>query len=285
MQARSFSLDAMIGAMVLFVCALAPTVFAAEKEVIIIRGANAMAPIIDRLGREFSSVSPAYSVVVSGGGTDAGFEALFEKSAHLIMASRKILIKEMQAAALAGAKPAECFTTRSCVAFFTRPDNSVNELTLEQLRGIWSGELTNWKDVGGPNAPIGLVGSPEVAGVSQFLKEKLLNNGLFASDVHVRDFYSHIIRDIPRVKEPAIGYSDYTTALQAEQRGQVKIVAIRPESGGSGIKPSAASLTDESYPLIIPMFLYWDENRITKGARDFVKFCETQAPRGSSASR
>jgi phosphate transport system substrate-binding protein len=284
MQARYHFWAAVLAGIVLL-CAQAPTVIAQEKEVVTVRGANAMAPILDRMAQEFSRVNPAYSVVVAGGGTDAGFEALFEKAAHLVMASRKILIKEMQAAMLAEVKPAECFTTRSCVAFFTRSDNPVNELTLEQLRGIWSGEITKWKEVGGPDAPIRLVGSPEVAGMSQFLKEKLLNGGLFASDIQVRDFYSHIIRDIPRVKEPAIGYADLALASAADQRGQLKILAVKPESGGPGIKPSAASLANGSYPLIIPMFLYWDENKITKGARDFVKFCETQAPSGSLTSK
>ncbi|MEW6533893.1 MAG: substrate-binding domain-containing protein [Thermodesulfobacteriota bacterium] len=285
MQARRFSLAAVFAAMVVLVWAQAPMVIAQEKEVVTVRGANAMAPIMDRLAQEFSKVNPGYSVVVAGGGTDAGFDALFEKAAHLVMASRKILVKEMQAAMLAEVKPAECFTTRSCVVFFTKADNPVNELTLEQLRGIWSGDITKWKEVGGPDAPIRLVGSPEVAGMSQFLKEKLLNGGLFASEIQVREFYSHIIRDIPRVKEPAIGYADLALALVAEQRGQVKILAVKPESGGSGIKPSAASLANGSYPLIIPMFMYWDENKISKGARDFVKFCETQAPSGSLTSK
>lgn len=285
MQARRFSLAVVICTLAVLLWAQVPEVIAQEKEVVTVRGSNAMAPIIDRLAQEFSKVNPAYSVVVSGGGTDAGFEALFEKAANLAMASRKILDKEMQAAALAQVRPAECLSTRSGVAFFTRRDNPVSELTLEQLRGIWSGEITNWKEVGGPDATIRLVGSSEVAGTTQFLKEKLLDNGLFASDIQTRPYYHYIIRDISRSKEPAIGYADFVIADLAEQRGEVKILAIKPESGGSGIRPSRASLANGSYPLIISMFLYWDENRITPGGRDFVKFCETQVAKGSFTSK
>ena len=120
-----------------------------DHAVLRVKGANAMVTMCDRWGAQFSEKNPNVTVVVSGGGTDAGLDALFDKSADIVMASRKMIDKEIQTAAVAGVTPAQLEISRSCVAIITHPENPLRQVTLDQLRKILAGELTKWSELGG----------------------------------------------------------------------------------------------------------------------------------------
>jgi phosphate transport system substrate-binding protein len=241
-----------------------------------VKGSNAMAGLCDEWGKAFASANPGMSVVVTGGGTDLGFDALFEKGADLVMASRKILEKEIQAATLANCKPGEIEVCRELVTAITHPSNPVNELTLDQLGRIFRGNITNWKDLGGPDELITVITSPQTSGTALFLREKVLGNDYFASDARVRSFYHGIITELSRKKPPAIAYAPYHDAKKAEQAKQVKILGIRTESGSGAVQPSPATLKDASYPLVIPLYLYWDQATTRPAVKKFVDFCRSK---------
>jgi ABC-type phosphate transport system substrate-binding protein len=79
----------------------------APSGALIVRGANAMAGLVDEWAKTFAEANPGVRIMVSGGGTAGGFEALFDKAVPLIMATRKINEKEIQAATLSGVKYSE----------------------------------------------------------------------------------------------------------------------------------------------------------------------------------
>jgi len=125
---------------------IAKTGHAQEKgrEIIKVKGANAMATICDKWGTQFTEKNPGVTVVVSGGGTAAGFDALFDKSANIVTASRKIIDKESQTATVAGVTLAELEISRSCVSIITHPENGLRQVTLDQLHKILTGDLNRW---------------------------------------------------------------------------------------------------------------------------------------------
>ena len=242
--------------------------------VIRVKGSNAMAGLCNEWGQAFAAANPGISVVVTGGGTDQGFDALFEKGADLVMASRKVLEKEQQAAALSNCTLGESETCRGLVAFITHPTNTVKELTLEQLGGILRGKVGNWKEVGGSDAPITIITNPQTSGTAMLLRQKVLDNDFFSSNAHVRAFYHGIVTELSRKKPPALAYVPYRDAQKAEQANQVKIVGIRADSGGQAVMPSPATLKDGSYPIVIPLYFYWDQATARPVVKKFVDFCK-----------
>jgi phosphate transport system substrate-binding protein len=243
---------------------------------LIIRGANAMASLVDGWAKTFVEANPGVRIMVSGGGTTGGFEALFDKAVPLIMATRKINEKEIQAAALSGVKYSEIQVCRDAVAIIVNPVNPVGELALEQLSKIWTGDYTNWKDVGGPDEPILVTTTDQTSGTALFLRHRVMDSGYFTGDARVRDFYTEIIRDVSRAKPAALGYCSFKDALKAAKNKLVKIISIKKDNQSAAVAPSVESIRSDAYPLVMPLYFYSDAAAPNPLVTQFVDFCKSK---------
>ncbi len=241
---------------------------------LIIKGANAMAGLVDEWAKAFTEATPGARIMVSGGGTSAGFDALFDKISPLIMATRKINEKEIQAATLSGVKYAETQICRDGVAIIVNPANPLKELTVEQLKKIWTGDYTNWKDIGGSDEPILVTTSDQTSGTALFLRERVMANGYFTGDARVRDFYTEIIRDVSRLKPAALGYCSFKDAGKAEKNHLVKILSIKKDGESAAVLPSVESIITDGYPLVMPLYLYSDAAAPAPLSMQFLNFCK-----------
>jgi phosphate transport system substrate-binding protein len=241
-----------------------------------VRGSDAMTSLCAAWAREFSTANQGQPVSVVGGGTDMGLEALFDKTADLAMASRTILPKELQAAALSDCKPVEVPACRVLIAVITHPDNPVGELTLEDLGLILRGLYTRWNHVGGQDDPITIFTNKQTSGVALFLRTAVLENDYFSSDAESRDHYQEIITELSLKPPSAIAYAPLVDALKAEHQKQVKIVALKRDEKSPAVRPSLATFKDGSYPLILPLYFYWDDARVRPIVKKFVEFCKTK---------
>jgi phosphate transport system substrate-binding protein len=248
-----------------------------SREILRVKGANAMTTTCDKWGAQFSEKNPSITVVVSGGGTDAGFDALFDKSANLVMASRKMIDKEIQTAAVAGITPALLEISRSCVAIITHPANPIRQLTLDQLRKVLIGELTKWSELGGPDEPIVLLTAEHVSGTSMFLREVVMQNDYFSSDSKIKARYHDIIREVAARKPWAISYCGMADADRAGQKGTVKVLGIQNDDQSQAVFPSEQTLRNNSYPLIQPFFFYWDGASRSPMLQRFINFCKERS--------
>jgi len=256
---------------------VAPVAGQETDGVIRVRGANAMATLSDQWANAFMKANAGLRVMVSGGGTDAGFEALFDKQADVVMATRRVLEKELQAAALSECKLVETEVCSDAVAVITHPGNPVSELTLDQLGQILRGRYVDWKEVGGPPGHIKLILGPTHSGTAMFLRSRVMEDDYFSSDAPVRDFYHHVIRDLSRSDVPTtLSVASLADAEAAAQKKLVKIIAVKKDAESPGTVPSAANLRDGSYPLIRPLYFYFNETTVTPAAKKFVDFCKNQ---------
>jgi len=257
---------------------LAPVIGAQQSSqtVIRMRGSNVMANFCDGIARAFNEKQAEIRVVVSGGGTDAGFEALFEKSAQVVMATREITDKERQAAAVSSVSPERMLVGSQAIAVITNPVNPITELTLEQVRMIFTGEITNWRDVGGPDEQIQVVTSPQISGTAQFLRGLLLEQGYFASDAHARDYYIDIIKEVAAKKPLAIGYAGLLDAERGATKGMVKLLWLKTDPMAKAVYPSIQTMKDGTYPVVQPFYLYWDSNVKRQDVQTFLEFFKTR---------
>ena len=100
---------------------------------------------------------PGLEIVVEGGGTDKGFEALLAGTSQIAMAAREISQSERSAFAAKKVVVEELVVARSAIAVFKNKANPVRELEISALRRIFDGSVTNWRDVGGPDLPVTII--------------------------------------------------------------------------------------------------------------------------------
>jgi phosphate transport system substrate-binding protein len=236
-----------------------------------IKGSNIMASMCDEWGKAFSQKDPGITVVVVGGGTAAGFEALFDKTADIVMATRRLYEKEAQAAALAETKPEKLTLGRSAVAIVVNPANPISTLTLEQLRMIFTGDYSQWSELGGPDEKILVVTNPPESGTGVFLREALLENGYFSSDAKIKKYFYDVMKEIS-FKRSAIGYASLTDAQKGVNKGFVKILGVKKDAQSPAKLPSAETEKDGSYPLLQPLYLYWNDQRVPEHVKKFLEF-------------
>ena len=119
-----------------------------------IKGSDTVLPIAQQTAERFMALDPNARVTVTGGGSGVGISALLDKTTDIAMASRSIKFGETMKAKKLGEDLTEAIIAYDALAVVVHPSNPVNQLTREQLEGIFRGKITNWKEVGGEDRKI-----------------------------------------------------------------------------------------------------------------------------------
>ncbi len=204
----------------------------------------------------YQTVQPAVRISVSGGGSGTGLAALVNGTTDIANASRKIKKEEIADAQKNGIEPYEIEIARDAIGVIVHPQNPVQQLTLQQISDIYSGQIKNWQAVGGENRPIVLLSRESNSGTHVFFLEEVVrlgqsdNKTLFSQDTLLLPSSEGIIAEV-RQNPNAIGYDGlgYITA-------EVKTLAIAPAAGDAYVKPSVDSVNNGQYPIARPLFMY-----------------------------
>ena len=117
---------------------------------------------------------PEVKIQVSGGGSGIGFAALQNQTTDLCDASRKAKPAEIANCLKAfGKRPTEYKVALDGLSVYVNGENPVKELTIDQLGGIFTGKIKNWKEVGGPDAPITIYSRENSSGTYEFFKGEI----------------------------------------------------------------------------------------------------------------
>lgn len=197
-------------------------------------------------------------ISVTGGGSGTGIAALINNTVDLANASRKIKDEEIAEAQAKGVEPVEHIIARDAIAVIVNPENPVNELTLQQLSDIYSGEITNWTAVGGDDRPIVKLSRETNSGTHVYFLETVLRLGdsedktLFSMDTLLLPSSEGIISEV-RDNPNAIGYDGLGYVPD-----DLKMIAIAKEEGGDYILPSIETVNDKSYAIARDLYMYTD---------------------------
>lgn len=151
--------------------------------------------------------------------------------------------------------------------FFTHKDNPVDSLTIEQVKGIYSGEITNWKEVGGKNVPIKAYQRNMGSG-SQSMMERFMGDTplMEPPTEYVQDFMSGIIKVVTdyQNRNSAIGFSYryYLTGLMSNP--DVKVLKI------NGVEPTNENVRNGSYPIRTPIYAVTYEGQENENVQIFL---------------
>jgi phosphate transport system substrate-binding protein len=252
------------------------------KEVIKVRGSDSMAAMIDSHAGDFMKSHPNLSIIVSGG-QDIAFDALSDKAADIVMASRQISPQEKDALTKKGIDIQGKVVGWGGIVIIVNPQNPINELTADQVRKVFSGEYKNWKEAGGPDQKIDLftVGEQR-GGTLDFVRNDFLK-GPFAPNAVSKMYFRSILSDVSK-DETATGFVRVRNILQLTAQGMektVKVLAIKKDEQSPAVLPSRETCNNGTYPITRPYYLYLDQKSVGKSAKDFFEFCVSKNPRSN----
>lgn len=240
-----------------------------------VSGSKYMFFALTELASYYAENYPDRKVSVMATDADEGLQALLSNKADAVMVLGKLEEDAQEEAADRGVKLAEQVVGWGAVAIVTHPRNPVSQLTIEQVRKIFSGEYDNWKQVGGLDQPIVTMTRDEtVSGTEKFFKQFVLKGFPMAQGT-VKVFDHNIVRAI--WKQPAgIADARFTEAARGQSKGMVKIIAVKQDETTPAIKPSAETVQGRSYPITAPMIMYYNRSAYRPALKAFADFCSTK---------
>lgn len=165
-------------------------------------GSTTWAPIRGAVDPVIQQAQPAFRLryidpVNSAPGSTAGIRMLIENQLTFAQSSRSLKPEELQAAQQRGYSLKEIPIAIEGIAVVVHPNLNLPGLTLEQLKGIYTGQIQNWQQVGGPNLPIApLTRSREEGGTIDFFVENVLGGANFGSNIRVVNTTTQAIREV-----------------------------------------------------------------------------------------
>jgi len=227
-----------------------PTGKEGKKTVITAKGSDTMVLLAQRWAELFNASHAGVDIQVSGGGSGTGIAALINGTTDIANASRSMKPDERdKVKAKSGSDVIEIPVARDGIAIYVHPNNQVKQLTMEQLRDIYLGKITNWKDLGGKDAQIIVYGRENSSGTYEYFKEHVLNKQDFAPTTQTLQGTAGIVDAISK-DENGIGYGG-----AAYTKGIVKDLPLVDEKG-EAVSPTKENIISGKYPLSRPLYFY-----------------------------
>ena len=240
-----------------------------EVTVVTVKGSDTMVHLVSMWAEAFMKSHPDVEVSTTGGGSGTGIAALINGTTDICASSRDIKDTERAQAEQKGITPVETMVARDGIAIVVNPRNPVQELSLDQLRKIYTGVYTRWSQVGGPNEPITVLSRESSSGTYVFFQEHVLNKEDFAQTVRLMPATSAIIQSVV-FDRWSIGYVGIGYAHEAGP--QVKILGVKATEAGAAVMPTEAAVHSGEYSIARPLFFYTN-GAPTGAAKQFVDFC------------
>lgn len=227
-----------------------------SSQAIMNSGSDTMVNFALAWAEAYQTARPEVMISVSGGGSGTGIASLINGTVDIANASRKIKDEEVQEAGKNGVEPVEFVVARDAIAVIVNLNNSINELTLQQVSDIYSGKYTNWSQLGGEDRPIVRVSRETNSGTHVYFLEEVLrlgdadNKTLFATDTLLLPSSQGITTEVHQ-NPNAIGYDGlgYVTP-------DVKVIAIAVDDQSAFVLPSAETVNLGEYPIARDLYMY-----------------------------
>lgn len=230
---------------------------AARTRAIQNKGSDTIVNLALAWAEAYRKVKPDLDIAVTGGGSGTGIAALINGTVDIANASREMKDNEIADAQKNGINPVEHTVAIDALAVIVNKQNPVSQLTIDQLSDIFTGRITNWKDVGGSDGPIVLVSRETNSGTHVYFLEEVVRKGdsknkdVFAPQTLLMPSSVGITSEVQR-NPRAIGY-DGLGYVDTETE---KLIAVAKDASSPYVLPSVASGADGSYPISRGLYMY-----------------------------
>jgi phosphate transport system substrate-binding protein len=219
-------------------------------------GSDTLVNVALAWAEQYMQEHPKVRISVTGGGSGTGIASLINGTADIANASREMKSEEVKAAQTNGITPVEFVVARDAIAVVVNPSNPVRALNLQQISDIYTGKITNWREVGGDDRPIVLLSRESNSGTYVYVLENVIRMGdpksklLFTPDTLLMPSSEGISTEV-RQNPNAVGYDGlgYVTPDQ-------KVLAVARDAGSPYVLPSVATVNNGTYPISRPLYMY-----------------------------
>jgi phosphate transport system substrate-binding protein len=239
-----------------------------------IRGSDTMLIMNQRLAEAFGQKNSNVAVNVTGGGSSIGINAFINGVANIAAASRPMRFSEIQRARSRGAIANEIPVALDGLAIIVHRSNPVKSLTMDQLRRIYIGQVTNWSQVGGSNSPIVVFSRDSNSGTYGFFQANVLKNQNWGKGVRFMPSTADELREVGK-SEGGIAYGG-VAYFKGDNR--VKIIPVAA-GNGAPVEPTEANVRSKKYPIWRYLY-YYTNGKPTGETKRFIDF--VLSPEGQS---
>jgi phosphate transport system substrate-binding protein len=236
---------------------------ATTKQTITVKGSDTMVILAQRWAEEYMAKNPNVSIQVTGGGSGTGISALINGTTDICNASRPMKSSERdklkQRFASLGV---EIKSAKDGISLYVNESNPVQELTLDQIKAIYTGNITNWKQVGGPDSKIIVYGRENSSGTYVYFRDVILSGQDYVGTMQTMPGTAAVVNAIARDAN-GIGYGG-----AAYGKG-IKFVGVKKDANTPGYEPTAENVKSGVYPITRYLYMYVC-NRPTGAIKQFI---------------
>jgi phosphate transport system substrate-binding protein len=222
-----------------------------SKAGITVAGSTSVEPFAGLLAEEYMSRHPESHIYVQGGGSTAGIEAVITCAAKIGMSSRNLIGEEKKLYTVTIAKDA--------IAIIVNSKNPIQDLSLNQIREVFAGNIKSWDKLGGASHPIILVTREEGSGTREAFQKFMMGKEDISLEALVQDS-NGAVRQVVASNPNAIGYISLGLVNK-----QIKALKI------SGVEPNLTDIENGKYTLVRPFLFVFNEEPVGE-AKSFLEF-------------
>jgi phosphate transport system substrate-binding protein len=248
------------------------TVPANAKTFLQVKGSDTEVNVVQRLAENYMKKDPNASIAVTGGGSGVGIAAIINKTTDLCNASRAMKDSEIAKAKANGVNPVGVAFAVDGLSVIVNPKNTLKSLTVDQIGQIYRGEVTNWKQVGGPDSPITLYGRQPNSGTFVFFREGVVK-GDYSNKMNQMNGNAQILE---AVKKDAGGVGYVGIGYVVDDAGKlvagIQVLEVAKDSRSKPATPlKLENILSGAYPISRPLYQYFDKNNQAK-IEGFLKY-------------
>jgi phosphate transport system substrate-binding protein len=238
-------------------------VAATGKKVITVKGSDTIVILAQRWAEQYMAKHPDVTIQVTGGGSGVGISALINGSTDIADASRPMKKSEMEKLKLRfNSLGYETKCAKDGITLYLNESNPVSEMSIDQIRAIYLGETTNWKDVGGPDEKIILYGRENSSGTYVYFRDNVLNGKDYSSSMQSLPGTAAVVNAVAKDKL-GIGYGGAAYA-----KG-VKILKVKKDASSPAFEPTPETIKENQYPITRFLYMY-TRAKPTGGLKDYI---------------
>jgi phosphate transport system substrate-binding protein len=230
---------------------------------ITVKGSDTMVILAQRWAERYMSAHPDVTIQVTGGGSGTGISALVNGTTDICNSSRPMKQSERDKLKQRyGSLGVEIKTARDGLSVYVNEVNAVSELSLQQLKDIYTGKITNWKNVGGADAKIILYSRENNSGTYVYFKDNVLGGEDYAASAQNMPGTAAVVNAVAKDKN-GIGYGG-----AAYGKG-IREVKVKKDANAQAYAPSLENVKSGNYPITRFLFMYV-KSRPTGAMKEYI---------------
>ncbi|HAF70865.1 MAG: Phosphate ABC transporter substrate-binding protein, PhoT family [Acetothermia bacterium 64_32] len=219
-------------------------------EELTLKGSTTVLPIAQLAAEVFAERFPEVAVSVQGGGSGVGIAALIDGTCDIADASRAMKPSEWARAVEKGVYPYHWFIASDGIAIVVHPQNPLQRLTLAEIKDLYTGRITNWKELGGPDLKVVTISRDSASGTYEVFKELVLSGEEPSAPGMLFQPSNAAVAEAVARTPGAIGYVGMGYLNPA-----IKALAVAEDEAGPYVLPSEEAVISGTYPIARPLFM------------------------------